>query len=185
MSDEETDWDEYYQKIQGPEPRQLLLGVLEKYPSGETLHAIDLGCGDGTETAFLLARGWSVLAVDGAEAGIKRFMVKVSVESQSRLQTQVSTFEEAVLPSADLIHASYSIPFCQPSQFPALWGKITNALNPDGRFAGQFLGVRDAWANEPDITFHTDVQVRRMLEGLDVEYFHKQDEDVKSPYEDY
>jgi len=57
MSDEETMWDEYYNKKKGRAPRQLLLDVLEKYSTGESLHAIDLGYGDGTETAVLLSRG--------------------------------------------------------------------------------------------------------------------------------
>jgi tellurite methyltransferase len=177
MSDEEYNWDEYYKKIQGREPRQLLLDVLEKYPTGKNFHAIDMGCGDGTETVVLLSRGWNVLAVDGAEAGIKRLMNKVPVEAQVRLGTQVAKFEEVALPSADLIHASYSLPFCHPSQFPALWEKIKKALNPNGRFAGQFFGVRDSWANEPDMTFHTEELVREMLGEFETEYFHEQDED--------
>ena len=174
---DEYDWDNYYQKIQGREPRQLLLDVLEKYPTGESLHAIDLGCGDGTETVALLKHGFHVLAVDGTEAGIKRLMDKLPQESQARLQTQTAKFEEVVLPSADLIHASLSIPFCHPSQFSMLWEKIRNALNPGGRFAGQFFGVRDSWANEPDMTFHTEKQVRAMLDSLEIEYFHERDED--------
>jgi hypothetical protein len=37
-----------------------------------------MSCGDGTETALLLARGWNVLAVDGESAGIKWLMDKVA-----------------------------------------------------------------------------------------------------------
>jgi len=173
----ETNWDEYYQKIQGRAPRQLLLDALGKFPVDAALHAIDLGCGDGTETALLLARGWKVLAVDGEAAGIKRLMDKVPQGTQVNLQTQVSRFEEVTLSSADLIHASYSIPFCHPHHFPVLWGKITNALKPGGRFAGQFFGVHDSWADNQDMTFHTETQVRAMLEKLETEYFHEQDED--------
>ena len=174
---EEIKWEEYYQKKKGHAPRQLLLDVLEKYPTGDSLHAIDLGSGDGTETVVLLSRGWKVLAVDGTEAAIKHLMNKVPQDAQVRLQTRVARFEEITLPQTDLIHASLSIPFCYPSQFPALWEKITNALNPGGRFAGQFFGVRDSWANEPDMTFHTEKQVRQMLDGLEIEYFYEQDED--------
>lgn len=180
MTDENFNWDEYYQKIQGRAPRQLLLEALEKFPSGESLHAIDLGSGDGTETIVLLSRGWNVLAVDGAEVGIKRLMDKVPQDAQTarvRLQTQVAKFEEVTLPPTDLIHASYSIPFCHPDYFLVLWEKITNALKPGGRFAGQFFGVHDSWANEKDMTFHTEQQVRAMLDGLEIEYFHEQDED--------
>jgi hypothetical protein len=93
------------------------------------------------------------------------------------LQTQVSNFEKVSLSSADLIHASYSIPFCHPDHFPALWEKISNALNPGGRFAGQFFGVRDSWADNTAMTFHTEEQIHAMLAGLETEYFHEEDAD--------
>ncbi len=115
--------------------------------------------------------------MDGAEAGIKRLLDKMPKKAQNRLQTQVAKFEEVVLPAADLIHASYSIPFCQPSHFPALWEKITSALNAGGRFAGQFFGVRDSWASDPTMTFHTEEQVRAMLDGMEIEYFHEENAD--------
>ena len=177
MSNKEYDWDKYYKWIQGREPRQLLLDVLEKYSTGDSLHAIDLGCGDGTETVVLLSRGWTVLAVDGSEAGIKRLLNKVPEAGQSRLQTQVAKFEDVILPSTDLVHASYSIPFCHPDHFPQLWNKITNAIKPGGRFAGEFFGDRDSWTKESDMTFHTEEQVRAMVDGMEIEYFHEMDED--------
>ena len=177
MTLDKTNWDEYYQKIQGRAPRQLLLDVLEKFPAHTALHAIDLGCGDGTETALLLLHNWNVLAVDGESLAIKRLMEKVPQGAQAALQTQVAKFEEVTLSPTDLIHASYSIPFCHPNHFPSLWDKITNALNPGGRFAGQFFGVHDSWANNRDMTFYTEEQVRAMLEGLEIEYFHEEDAD--------
>jgi len=177
MTQENFNWDDYYKKIQGRAPRQLLLDTLEKFQSQTALQAIDLGSGDGTETAVLLLRGWHVLAVDGEPAGIKRLMDKVPQGAQVHLQTQIAKFEEVILPSADLIHASYSIPFCHPDHFPTLWEKISTALNPGGRFAGQFFGVRDSWADNKDMTFHTEAQVRTMLNGFETEHFHEEDAD--------
>ena len=177
MSDEETRWEEYYKKIQGRAPRPLIMDVLEKYPTVDSLHAIDLGCGDGTETVVLLSRGWNVLAMDGTHAAIERLMEKVPRDAQVRLQTQVAMFKDVTLPQTDLIHASLSIPFCHPDHFPALWKKITNALNPGGRFAGHFFGVNDSWADDPEMNFHTEEGVRTLLDGLEIEYFHERDED--------
>ena len=174
---EETIWEEYYEKIQGRKPRPLLIDVLEKYPTGESLHAIDLGCGDGTETVVLLSRGWTVLAVDGTPAAIKHLMEKVPKDAHVRLKTQAAKFEDVTLPQTDLIHASLSLPFCHPSHFPALWEKITSAVNPGGRFAGQFFGVNDSWADDPDMTFHTEEGVCAMLEQFEIEHFLEQDED--------
>ena len=170
-------WDEYYDKMQEREPRQLLLDVLAKYPSGDSLHAIDLGCGEGSETVVLLARGWNVLAIDGDAGGIKRLIEQAPNGSQHRLQTQVSKFEDVTLPTVDLVHASYSLPFCDPAHFSTLWEKISNAIKPGGRFAGQFFGVNDTWAFRKDMTFHTEEQVRVLFDGFETESFHEQDED--------
>ena len=170
-------WDEYYEKMKEREPRQLLLDVLKKYPAGESLHAIDLGCGEGSETVVLLARGWHVLAIDGDAGGIKRLIEQTPDGSQEHLQTQVSKFEEVTLPTVDLIHASYSLAFCDPEHFPELWEKITNAIKSGGRFAGHFFGVNDTWAYREDMTFHTEEQVHALFDVFEVESFHEQDED--------
>jgi tellurite methyltransferase len=174
---DEVDWEDYYQKIQGRGPRQLLIDALEKFPSPAPRQAIDLGCGDGTESVMLLDRGWHVLAIDHEPAAIRRLMEKAPVEHRARLRTQVAKFEEVVLSPADLIFASLSIPFCKPESFGLLWDKIATAVKPDGRFAGQFFGVKDSWAVDTNMTFHAEDQVRAMFDKFAVEFFHERDED--------
>ena len=177
MSDESMSWDDFYKRVQGRSPRQLLLDALEKFPEQASLQAIDLGCGDGTESAVLLSRGWHVLAVDAEPAAIQHLLAKVPEAEQVNLQTQVAKFEEITLPNADLVHASLSLPFCHPDHFPALWQKITRVIKPGGRFAGHFFGVHDSWANKEHMTFHTEAQVRALLENFEIESFHEMDED--------
>ena len=183
MSEEDHGWEDYYQKIKGRAPRQLLLDVLAHFTNKSTStqrNAIDLGCGDGTETAVLLEQGWNVLALDGEPISVQHLLAKVPKEQQARLQTQIAKFEDVSLPSADLIHASFSLPFCAPEHFDAFWAKIVGANKPGGRSAGQFFGVRDSWANEPDMTFHTEDQVHKLFENFEIEYFHEMDEDSNS-----
>ena len=179
MSQEDTSWEDYYQKTQGRSPRQLLLDALAYFSEGATMqrNAIDLGCGDGTESTVLLERGWHVLAIDGQPAAIRRLIEKVPAQHRDRLQTQVAKFRDVVLSPADLVHASLSIPFCEPEYFDALWEKIVTAIQPGGQFAGQFFGVRDSWANEPDMIFHTEEQVHKLLENFEIEQLHEMDED--------
>lgn len=180
MADDQMSWDEFYKKIEGREPRPLLMDVLnafdEEISPGSRL-AIDLGCGDGTETIALLARGWNVLAVDGESAAIKRLLDKLPADGHPHLETRVARFEELTLPPADLIHASFSLPFCQPEYFDAFWEKIVSAIKPNGRFAGQFFGVNDSWAREPEMTTHTEEQVRAMFEKFRLESFVEVEED--------
>jgi len=177
---EDTDWDEYYRMIQGRAPRPLLLEALIAFPDDvpqAALQAIDLGCGDGTESIVLLEGGWNVLAIDGEPAAIRRLMEKVPPQGKARLQTQVAKFKDVVLAPADLIHASLSIPFCEPENFPGLWDKIAAAINPGGRFAGQFFGPRDSWAANTDMTFLSEDQVRALFESFEIESFQELDED--------
>ena len=180
MAREFHTWEAYYQQVQGRSPRPLLIDVLarfEEQPSSGPRRAIDLGCGDGTESAVLLERGWSVLAIDGHPSAISRLIARVPPDHLERLQTQVAMYEDIRLPQTHLVLACFSLPFCHPKHFDRLWHKVIDAIVPDGRFAGHFFGVRDSWAGDPAMTFHTEEQLRALLHGFEFELFHEQDED--------
>jgi SAM-dependent methyltransferase len=72
-----TDWAGYYAWSAGREPRPLLLAACQEQGPGNGRMAIDLGCGDGTDALELLARGWSVTAVDATEAGLKLLSARI------------------------------------------------------------------------------------------------------------
>lgn len=176
-------WETYYANVKGREPRDLLVDVVKRFGSAPTIRthrAIDLGCGDGTETAFLLANGWQVLAIDSEPGAFTHLKAKIPSSAHERLQTQVAPFEKVALSPVDLIYAGFSVPFCHPHSFDALWQKIIDNLTPSGRFAGQFFGVRDTWATNTDMTFLTLEQVQALLVGLEVEYFQEEEEDGRS-----
>ena len=182
MQLENVDWENYYSKIDGRPPRPLLRGALSLYSPQvrDSLHqAIDLGCGDGTDTVYLLENGWQVLAVDGEAKAIDRLLAKVP-DDLHNLQTQVSHFEEVALPSADLIHASLALPFCHPKHFAGLWQKIVASLGVNGRFAGQFFGIHDSWAVNKHMTFHTKAEVQALFASFSLEHFHEEDAPGKS-----
>lgn len=180
----DTPWTEFYRQIQGRLPRPALLDALALFESepapAQSRLGIDLGSGDGIECLVLLERGWRVHAVDADPAAATWLEAKVSGANRSRLTIQTARFEEAVLPPADLIHSSFSIPFCPPQHFPAFWQRVAAAVKPGGRFAGQFFGVRDEWANEPAMTFLTEEQVRALFSEFEIEFFHEKDRQGKS-----
>ena len=183
MSDQQNTsrWPAFYKGVDGRAPRTLLLEVLARSQAGAAdgapRQAVDLGCGDGTETAVLLQHGWHVLAVDREPEAMAYVRAKAAPEQQSRLQTEIAAFEDVRLPPADLVYAGLSLPFCAPEHFDALWARIVAALRPGGRFAGQFFGVRDSWADDSAMNFHTTEQVQQFLQGFAVEYFREIDED--------
>jgi len=160
------DWAGYYAWSSGREPRPMLLAACEQLGAGAGRTAVDLGCGDGTDALALLARGWSVVAVDKERTGLDLLSARVPATSAERIQIIHAPFTEARLPSAHLIHAGFSLPFCAPARFPGLWARIRRALLPGGVFAGQLFGPRDSWAGEPGMVFHDLHQVRHLIDGL-------------------
>ena len=80
-------------------------------------------------------------------------------------------------PHAHLIHAGFSLPFCPPSRFPALWEQIRLALVPGAIFAGQLFGTRDSWAADPGMTFQDRSEVTRLLDGLEILELHGTERD--------
>lgn len=169
----ETRWEQYYQAVRGRAPRPLFTAALAAFaadgfdPSGA--QAVDLGCGDGTETLALLAQGWRVLAIDQTPEAIERVLAATSEEHQPRLQAQVASFQDVSLPPVDFVYAGLSLPFCSPAHFPAVWAGIVAALRSGGRFAGHLFGERDSWRTNPDMTFHTEAELRQRLVGFTIE----------------
>ena len=179
---EEPTWEDYYESLEGREPRPFFVEALSLFgaKSGGVagLHAIDLGFGDGTETVALLEAGWKVLAIDNEAAAIGHVHSKVSAELQPLLEARVASFEDFELPETDFVYAGYSLPFCKPEYFDSLWEHISDCIRPGGRFAGQLFGIRDTWADEPDMTFHSTEQVNGLLEHrFDVETLHETEDD--------
>ena len=163
-----ADWAGYYASSAGREPRPLLLAACQEFGAGQDRLAIDLGCGEGTDALELLARGWLVLAVDAEPAGIALLRARIPPAAAGRIRVMCASFAAADLPCAHLIHAGFSLPFCPPQEFPALWARIRRALAPGGIFAGQLFGTRDTWADDPDLTFHARHQAETLLDGLDI-----------------
>ncbi len=180
MNEQDFNWVNFYNNITGREPRELLINVLGRFNAESICHAIDLGCGDGTETAFLLANGWHVLAIDSEPSAFTHLKAKLPAEAEDRLQAQVAKFEDVALSPADLIYAGYSLPFCHPHYFDALWGKVVNSIKPGGRFVGQLFGVNDTWASHDNMTFFTRTQAEKLFSGFEVEYLREEDEDGRS-----
>ena len=85
-------WGRYFD-LAGDDPRPTLLDALDRFAAPGL--AVDLGAGTGRDTAELLRRGWSVIAIDGEPEAIERLHALVGGPSRARLETRVGRFEEA------------------------------------------------------------------------------------------
>lgn len=166
------DWEGYFKAIDGRSPRETLVDALDRFelePSDQARFAVDLGCGEGRDSAALLRAGWKVHAIDGHPDGIRRLVSRDDLGDPTQLTMQLGPFESVELPACDLLNASFSLPFCNPEHFEAMWTRIVDAIRPGGRFAGQLFGNRDSWASIPDRSHHTREQVEMLLGSFTVE----------------
>lgn len=94
----DRNWPKYFDTMANLPARPTLMKALERFELEEQAagkaagltgrqaisadaavqrRAIDLGCGEGRDTAELLRRGWSVVAIDGSREGLDRVEKRV------------------------------------------------------------------------------------------------------------
>jgi tellurite methyltransferase len=173
-------WSLYFKNTQHMnDPHPTLVVALENLrQDGIALGtAVDLGCGAGKDTFFLLQQGWHVYAMDAEEEAIRITTSRATEKEKALLVTSVSPFADFVFPEqVILINATKSLPFCPPGEFPIAWEKITKYLVVGGRFAGQFFGDRDEWASIPNRSHHTYREVLDLLKDhFEIEFFQKEE----------
>ncbi len=174
----------FYRQTATRPPRELLLQTLSHLEwegkAKRGLSAIDLGFGAGNDTLELLRRGWRVLAIDQQKAAARFLARRVPPRQRPSLTTLVAPMEGLELPPADLVYASFSLPFCTPKCLPALWSNIRKAVRPGGHFAGQLFGVGDSWRGRRDVSCHTREEVLRLARGFRVEMIRETHEDGRA-----
>lgn len=181
------DWPGYFRAVAGKPARETLVFALEAFereglPAADRF-AVDVGCGEGRDAAELVRRGWRVLAIDGHPEAIDRIRNRPDIPDRSRIEVRLAPFEGLAIPPARLVNSSFSLPFCLPEHFDALWTRIVVALPRGGRFAGQLFGDRDGWATLPDRSHQTRAKVDRMLTPFEVEMFNEEEKDGKDATE--
>ena len=165
----DADWTGYFDAQSGRGVRPVLLQALESRGIAAPGTAIDLGCGEGTETRHLLSAGWRVHAFDADPVAEARVRAGLDTEQLARLTFTSARFEAIPeLPAADLLSSCFALPFCAPAAFPALWSRVRSALRPGAWFAGELFGPHDSWADRQDMNFHDRSAVEALLDGLEI-----------------
>ncbi len=174
--DESDSWAAYHAATHGRPPHPLLVRAAAMLPAPGD--ALDLGCGAGNDTRYLLAIGFRVTAVDADPDAVR----VLNALGEKRLQAIRSTFADFAFDhdGYDLISAQLALPFNPPESFDAMFSRLVGALRPGGIFTGDLFGVRDAWnTSASGMRFHTRVEAERLLDGLQLREFREVEGDVQ------
>ncbi len=151
----------YIEATKDRKPSQLLIEALTyvRYRG----QALDLGAGALHDTRFLLSEGFTVIAVD-REPSFALGKEALGAECI------VSTFADFsfLTNSNDLINAQWALPFNPRESFDAMFARLIDSLVINGIFTGHLFGPEDAWAHNTNMTFHTEKEVRELLDTFTI-----------------
>ncbi len=146
-------------------PNPLLAETAERLAPGR---ALDLGCGEGGDAAWLAARGWQVTAVDIAPAALEltaEHAARAGVAD--RVTTELHDLARG-FPSGsfELVSAQYlQTPFDLPRE--RVLRRAAHALAPGGLLLVVEHGSRHPWSSvDPDTRFPTPEEIYAGI-GLD------------------
>lgn len=156
----------YYEKTKNSNiPENLRMFMNMKVEPGI---CIDLGCGAGRDSIFLIKNGWKVIAIDKEDTE-KMIRSSLQEEEQNYLEFIKQDFENnIILQSCNLLVANSSLSFCNRKNFDYLWKKIVDSISKDGYFVGNFFGINDSWANRPNMFFFTKEEVIKLFSSFEI-----------------
>jgi trans-aconitate methyltransferase len=179
------DWSSFLTAGTGRSVRPLLPQALAIMGEPAPGVAIDLGCGDGAESRFLVSNGWRVHAFDGADGTEARVLDGVPAEALDRIDATRIAFEDIrSLPAADLLYAGRSLPFCAETHFAGLWRIILASIEPGGWFVGDFFGPNDSWVGRAGMNFHSRSEVEDLLAWFEIDLLNEAENAASTPFGD-
>lgn len=112
----------------------------DEQPARPPSSVLDLGCGTGRDTVFLLNQGCYVTALDAHPKAIEITREQTS-HAADRVTLIQSRIEDMQLPQQyDLISSTLTMPYINASNFHSVWSNIVQHIACGGRFSGQFWG---------------------------------------------
>ena len=116
----------YYYNTQSDKPRNNVEYFINEIQCNSG-NAIELGCGAGNDTVYLIKNNWNVLAIDREDVK-ERIAKRLTKEELAKFKFQKQDFETLKLEENNLIVANYSLSFCNKNRFSELWNKINDSI---------------------------------------------------------
>lgn len=129
----------YYENTENALPHPMVQKIVDMNIVTGT--AIDLGCGAGRDTIYLIKNGWNVLAIDKEDTA-EIIKSKLNNEEIKKFKFESQNFENIELEENNLLVANFSIPFCNKSAFKEFWNKISMSISSGRIFCWQFFWTK-------------------------------------------
>ncbi len=144
------DWTGYYDAQEGREPRELLMEVLRAFDAHHRVgSAVDLGCGDGTDSLALLGEAGMCSSIDAQDDG-SGVSARGSRTNRPRgRRPSCPRCRPSICPRRTSCSRASASRSARRRRSRNLWARIRASLRPRGRFAGELFGDRDTWASIP------------------------------------
>lgn len=130
------DINKFYKNTENAPPHKTVKKFIEM--KIEPTNAIDIGCGAGRDTIYLIKNGWNVLAIDREDTK-KMIVNKLNDEEIKRFKFSCQNFENIQLEKTNLVVANFSIPFCDKKYFTEFWKRITECILKNRILCWQFF----------------------------------------------
>lgn len=177
--DDKENWFTYFEATKTKPPSETAINAMKQFDTNKGF-VIDLGCGAGIDSLFFLKNGWNVMAIDSQTDFVQQLKEGLNKEEKNRFYIRNMQFEKMELPeSVKCIIANFSLPFCRPECFMAMWENIVDSLEDDGIFSGVFFGDKDKWAEgmSDELTFLTKEQVLYLFQDFEILLFSEEEFD--------
>lgn len=175
MDENKKIWQEYYQKALA-RPHSQRTEWVARLNQSVTKVAIDCGCGTGSDMEYLYQQGYQVYGFDINPDSLA--ICNDRFASNPLIELTQSSFENYDYPRVGVVLANSSLFFADPEYFDEIWRRIESCLELGGVFAGDFMGLKDSWANNyrSVTTAFSEENIRKLFTNFEVVRFYERDE---------
>lgn len=165
------EWDRYFTKKHtiNTEPCSFLIQELSLLKLNNSTRALDIGCGTGNESKYLLEQGYKVDAIDALESVQKYFTSSPNFNLIIADITNPETWQ-SLSTNYDLIIAINILPLLHDiDKIKTTLSHIHQKLRPNGLFIASFFGINHGYYGTRDIAFTTIEESQSLLSEFQIQ----------------